>query len=651
MVDVDEEQIRQIENTYDSWLYVFLIIAAVLGAFLTMLLVFSENPFLWIYGDSIWPGAFRNSTFLIYLGVATMVFLLALALLRNTRFLTAAQFILAIFNKNRYFILLLLLISILLFNLQITVFYGDNWAGHMARVITGVCRGEGVYRDWYLYHLKYYGSNILSAYLNYAAAKIGSYFNQNTFFSLAKLSNLSGVLFIFISGLFVRKYYRNNQLSVFALLFLTPSIILFLGYIEAITTGMIFSLLYFYFAYRYLQLKQGIFWPALFLSMAMLSHMSQSWLIPSLVYLIQVGNVSKNGWSIRINKNLIKNALISTIALALPFIFAYSYIQLDLKLHDMPFSVFDLGFGTFSLNSRPYVPLTEQDSLAMGMKYTMFSFRHALEYLSLLFRVFSFYFILLILFMLLYLGNRLNNIKLNRSGDRRFIFLMLACGLNFIFIFIWPMTMMPPWRGVDPFSLTVIPLSLFIVFLVYDVTPSQKTKISILLLIVALLFIGPWIAFNLASTGHGIGSVRGSMGSTETALIDKNLKPIEAMDIARGQTLNFLFLQLTGFIKNKEGQYDAEAYFYLQNVSSGQIIKREKLELSLNTLIKDMNNRYSKRFGTIDSLVITLNTSSFPAGAYDCLLEIKDPVSGAQQFAAGNFVLRDPAESAIIENK
>lgn len=229
---------------------------------------------------------------------------------------------------ERYWKVLLIVLLVSLFCFQIVRNYGDDWAKHGIRGVTGYTFSpvRGI-------QLHYFTSNVLHSVFNYEVIKLGLEFGYNAVGSLEFSTKVLGVVFLLLLILFGLVFYRKNMFAFLFLMFVGSHMIYFYGYQEATTLTFILLLLYFFTAYDYLNDNCSFWIPAFFMSVSLLGHLSNGWLLPSLVFLFFVKNRERWSWKF----------VFGVLAFVIPVILAFysPYVE----LHEQGLVLSDLSSG------------------------------------------------------------------------------------------------------------------------------------------------------------------------------------------------------------------------------------------------------------------------------------------------------------------
>lgn len=175
-------------------------------------------------------------------------------------------------------------------------------AEHLIQVLTRDVHTRG-------YHLTF--DEPLELYLHSAAYRwLHAAFGWRVEDAYALLSALSGVGFVAIAAALFKGTGRARRLVALGLIGASGIVQLFFGYVENYTLVATGILLYVLLAWRYLEGRCRLAWPALVLGSSVCLHVLSGWLFPSLLYLCLAGA--------RTTRDRLKNLATAALAVIVP---------------------------------------------------------------------------------------------------------------------------------------------------------------------------------------------------------------------------------------------------------------------------------------------------------------------------------------------
>lgn len=293
--------------------------------------------------------------------------------------------------------------------------------------------------------------------------------NSETLYSL--ISIISGGIFVFLLFLFSGLLGRNKEegFLVFLLLGFTGSVQLFFGYAEHYTLLYLALFSYLYFSLRFLQRNGGFLLVALFFFLAIFSHFSAFYLFPSFLFLLWSGFEFKNK---KVKTNFRWGVSIFSLILFSGFLFFY------LKNRWM------LGQLTVPLYPGYY----------HTPDYTLFSWSHFLDMLSLQLLLSPVGFVL-ILAILLNQDKQSKGLLSFKDKLISFLIIVTLFQLGYNFLLNPGLGMARDW---DLFSTTALGYTLLGIYLFPHRLKEKKTYryTSTVLVFSSILSILPWILIN-----------------------------------------------------------------------------------------------------------------------------------------------------------
>jgi tetratricopeptide (TPR) repeat protein len=293
--------------------------------------------------------------------------------------------------------------------------------------------------------------------------------NAGTLYSL--MSIISGGIFVFLLFLFSELLGKNKEegFLVFLLLGFMGSVQLFFGYAEHYTLLYLALLSYLYFSLRFLQRSGGFLPVVLFFFLAIFSHFSAFYLFPSFLFLLWIGFEFKNK---KTKTNF--RWLVSILSLMLFSGFLFFYLKNRWMLGQLTVPLYP---GYY------YAP-----------DYTLFSWSHLLDMLSLQLLLSPVGFVLILAILL----NRDKKIKGFFSFKDKLVFFLIMVALfqlGYNFLLNPGLGMARDW---DLFSTTALGYTLLGIYILPQWAKEKKSYryASTVLVFTSFLSIFPWILIN-----------------------------------------------------------------------------------------------------------------------------------------------------------
>lgn len=603
--DVHDETVR---NT-DSYVVSSFLLSAI------FVFLFWLISFFYTGDDNYWTTLHFQSTAmsLFYFLISVIVFgSLYYVLLIKKKDLKFVDAIVHMKKKYVFYFAIILCISFLFLTVKHT--FGENWPTQMARSVIKICAGCPLQA----YRLEYFTSSPLAAFLAHSAAKIGFSLNYNMLVSFQAYAKLVGVLFIIALFYFASRHYSSYAFPFIFINFFTASILSFYGVAgHANFIGILFLLLFYLTSYDHIKHNSGLFYPAIFASLTLLSHLSTVFVLPTLTYLMFYDKVSLSHGKLAIVKNKFFKAIVVVLAgLIIPYAIFYGYVSYDLSQHG--YSLSDLGSGDATFGGRGFVPFTTATMITNSAHYTYFSFAHLLDAISheIHLNAFRFLFVLLAIYFILRHGTK----------NPLFNFHTISCIGITLSVISWHNDLGQRLEGWETFAFTILPFTLMSSYLVFDYMRNEhlKKSLSFLLMVSAVITLIPFIVYGFTDTHftNPFGTITTTAHATGVIRDHKFITDVH--EVSQGETIAYYFLTVAGFKKDASGSYRTSMRFIMQH--NNQDIQATSLS-PVTSLIKDYPG---ESFGFIPGdVVIPLNTSSLPQGNFTYRLIIEDEVTHA----------------------
>jgi tetratricopeptide (TPR) repeat protein len=351
----------------------------------------------------------------------------------------------------RYFVVSILFVILLWLLRDRTHFLGDG-PGLIDRLASGILAVRWsepleIFLHLQVYHLAHHLWNIDSATVYIA------------------LSLLAGLVMIFLLLLFSNYWgkERKEKALIFLILLTMGSTELFFGYVENYSFTYVFVFAFIFFSLGYLEGKLGWLLPLLGFLLAAAAHGSALYLLPSLLFVLAVGNKGVRTSSLR--KVLCAAAGLLVVLLAVLIYRQYGW--------SVP---------------RLFVPLTEDTYAAPG--YLLFSVPHLVDFLNEQLLV-SPVGLILCLAPLVCLAGR----QIWRARAFQFLLLTAICQLAFAFVIDPGLGASRDWDLLATTCLGYTVLGVFM-FLHLFRNKSSFGYLSLILVLSGLYSTVPWVAVN-----------------------------------------------------------------------------------------------------------------------------------------------------------
>jgi tetratricopeptide (TPR) repeat protein len=301
-------------------------------------------------------------------------------------------------------------------------------------------------------------------------------FNLDAGTTYALLSCVAGSLFIFLTFIFsdfVGKQRSEKILSFFILISL-GSMELFFGYVEHYSFLYVFVFVFIFAALAYLEGKLKLIFPLLAFLLAILSHVSAVYLLPSVLFLFLLRDGLTTNGEIKISPRRV--FWIGFLA----FVFLVIFI---------------LGYKKYGwIVPRLFVPLTKGDYYAPG--YTLFSLSHFLDFLNQQLLISPVGLILLLALLFCKIPKKLFKDKISW-----FLLIVALPQLLMNFLLNPILSASRDWDMFSGVSLgyTILGLYLFLKFFTTGSGRKDKTKfeyLSLILVVTSLYSTAPWIVLD-----------------------------------------------------------------------------------------------------------------------------------------------------------
>ena len=281
------------------------------------------------------------------------------------------------------------------------------------------------------------------------------------------VSCFCGAIFVFLIFLLIDFLGKDKweKFFLFCLIIFMGSIQLFLGYVEHYSFSYVLIFAFVFLSIKYLKAQGNLILPLLFIGLAVLSHISAAYLLPSAFLLCFLG-YSKSGKS---------SFLVKKETWAILFLIIISIIIL-IYMREHSWTV-----------GKRYVPLTEGDYYAPG--YSLFSLPHILDILNQQLLVSPVGFVLLVS---IWICLKAFHLKDNISA---FLFFTLLLGIGFNGIMYPGLGMSRDW---DMFSSTAIGYTVLAGYLFtrYARKRVDFKNVSSILIITTVFCTLPWVLLN-----------------------------------------------------------------------------------------------------------------------------------------------------------
>jgi len=302
-------------------------------------------------------------------------------------------------------------------------------------------------------------------------------FNLSTETSMAILSVLCGIIFIFIA-LLTANILGNTRVQktiIFLSLCTMGTIQLFFGYIETYSITTILILFFIFLSLNSLNKKKYYHISIFIFSLAVCAHLSAAAFFPAILYLFimnlreRTNTVSK----IKLSGTSIISGIIPLLLVILIFStggasFETIFKELSGKGHILPL---------FSIEKSP------------NISYSLFSVYHIID-------IINEYILIAPLFFFAFFFIILNPGKIKVFlADKKVIFLFICSLSGFIFSFIFNMEIGAS-RDWDLFSAYSIPLTILSILIIFDIFKKRIKEIGILVIGCCILHTLPWVLHN-----------------------------------------------------------------------------------------------------------------------------------------------------------